>query len=810
RASFAQFAREQLRALLVSVWLLGSVVVLLRLVWAHWQLRRITRSASAANHVLQLNLDQIAQDLEVNRPVRLLVSASVATPCTAGWRHPIILLPSCTEWTHTRQQAVFTHELAHIARADSLTQTVASVACALFWFHPGFWLAARLLRAESERAADDCVINSGVAPLDYADHLLAIALGSSSRLRVPTVALAMARSSQLELRLRAMLNKRQSRRVVTRHAQRVLGVAALTAVIPFAALQARVQQPQPKAPMKVPVAVPAPLAPSTVVVPSMQPPSKPVPVVVPPNAPAAIQPLPGEALSVVVPPNALATFSPLPGRAVTVVVPPIGPAIVPPLPSRAIPAVAPPNAPATIQPLPSKAVPVVIPPVGPVATPPLPSKAVPVVSPPVPTIAPPVVVSPRTAAPARRVIVDTTYEITIEPVAGDTLTINIPAGGNVVVHGSDSKTARLKVTLGGKYWRATKVYFYQRNPQSVFLTAATEIKRDDIVTNLPEGGFMVLRTGEPLSQGYVPATIDNEFELWVPRKMNVKYNSPIGSFTTNGVEGNLDGATKLGAIDISNASGKAKLSTENGNVRVTASTLTGSVHTDCGAVDVSTGGNKLSATTKFDPTPSKDPRYANTLMIVDGTISSEYCRLKPRKSAAPGVNESIPYGPLAIDSAPNGGSLHTRSGDITVGSSAGVLSATTSNANIDVRSMGGDITAINNRGNINIRAVNLTGSVHNVWAHALAGTVTIELPDSIDAMVDIEVSYSEAFLQKFNRAARIRDDRALPQTESAEWNHVDADTPRKVVRSAGTLGKGTGRIYIRVTDGDVVLKRTRG
>ena len=38
------------------------------------------------------------------------------------------------------------HELAHIARNDLLGHTLARVACALYWFHPLVWSAARRLR----------------------------------------------------------------------------------------------------------------------------------------------------------------------------------------------------------------------------------------------------------------------------------------------------------------------------------------------------------------------------------------------------------------------------------------------------------------------------------------------------------------------------------------------------------------------------------------------------------------------------------------------------------------------------------------
>ena len=98
------------------------------------------------------------------------------------------------------------HELAHIKRRDCLTQAVAQIVCAMYWFNPIVWLAARRLRVERERACDDFVLAAGEKGADYAAHLLDIAQ-TVRHDRAPAIAgLAMARPSQLEGRLLAILN----------------------------------------------------------------------------------------------------------------------------------------------------------------------------------------------------------------------------------------------------------------------------------------------------------------------------------------------------------------------------------------------------------------------------------------------------------------------------------------------------------------------------------------------------------------------------------------------------------------------------
>src|SRR5437588_1665900 len=80
-----------------------------------------------------------------------------------------------TEWSAERRRAVLSHELAHIARHDWLAQICGELVCGFYWFHPLVWFAAAGLRAESECACDDSVLNSGVEASNYANQLVELA-----------------------------------------------------------------------------------------------------------------------------------------------------------------------------------------------------------------------------------------------------------------------------------------------------------------------------------------------------------------------------------------------------------------------------------------------------------------------------------------------------------------------------------------------------------------------------------------------------------------------------------------------------------
>ena len=134
-------------------------------------------------------------------------------PMAWGVVRPVVLLPGGADaWPDDRREVVLLHELAHIRRRDCLTQALAQAVCALYWFNPLVWLAARRLRAERERACDDLVLQSGAEGPSYAAHLLELARTLRDVRGGALATVAMARRSQLEGRLLAILNPALNRR----------------------------------------------------------------------------------------------------------------------------------------------------------------------------------------------------------------------------------------------------------------------------------------------------------------------------------------------------------------------------------------------------------------------------------------------------------------------------------------------------------------------------------------------------------------------------------------------------------------------
>ncbi len=175
----------------------------------------------------------------LERPVSLLQGEHPTLLVTWGIVRPKVILPApARDWSDARVRVVLCHELAHVRRGDWLVQLVAELLRSAYWFNPLLWIACRRVRQESEHACDDAVLSLGVEGPEYAAHLLDVARSFRAHRHLWSPALAIARPSSLERRVRAMLNAHLDRNPITRSAC-ILAVAALVAVtVPIAGFTA--------------------------------------------------------------------------------------------------------------------------------------------------------------------------------------------------------------------------------------------------------------------------------------------------------------------------------------------------------------------------------------------------------------------------------------------------------------------------------------------------------------------------------------------------------------------------------------------
>ncbi len=225
--------------LLTGLWMVGVVVLLLRIGLGMVVMQRLGRRAtSRPDGEWEKLAAELGRRIGLIRPVRILSSARTVVPMTWGWLRPVVLVPEAgAVWSAARKRVVLLHELTHVKRHDCASQLVAHVACAVYWFNPLVWRAARALRIEGERACDEAVVHDGTRASSYADHLLEIARAHQDMRWSSVVAVAMARRSQLEARLLSILDA-GPRRPPSRRMVSALGtvmavvILMLTAVTP--------------------------------------------------------------------------------------------------------------------------------------------------------------------------------------------------------------------------------------------------------------------------------------------------------------------------------------------------------------------------------------------------------------------------------------------------------------------------------------------------------------------------------------------------------------------------------------------------
>ena len=215
----------------------------------------LRRSAEAA--YAQGPLAELCRARGIGPAVRALENAATRLPLTWGILRPAVVLPAdARQWPADRLRTVLLHEMMHVERRDLLAQTIAQAACCLYWFHPLAWIAARQLRQERERACDDAVLREGIAAPDYAGHLMELARSLAADRRRHQGAIAMAERSGLELRVRALLDRRRNRRPLSRAAAAAIAAACIAVLLPAAVITAQAQ------PALAPPSAPAATAPA--------------------------------------------------------------------------------------------------------------------------------------------------------------------------------------------------------------------------------------------------------------------------------------------------------------------------------------------------------------------------------------------------------------------------------------------------------------------------------------------------------------------------------------------------------------------
>ena len=223
---------EDLLPWLTLLWLAGILVLSSRMIGGLILTRRIAKHETYPVSEFWLEkLKKIAQELRVEKPVRLLRSSLVEVPTAIGWLRPVILLPACifTGLTTQQLEAILAHELAHIRRHDYLVNLLQIVAETLLFYHPAVWWVSRRVRIEREHVCDDLAVSVCGDPIMYARALMKL-----ERLRTSEPGLALAANGgELRTRISRLLERESDSRWPNSFAVALFFVAALFTTVLF-------------------------------------------------------------------------------------------------------------------------------------------------------------------------------------------------------------------------------------------------------------------------------------------------------------------------------------------------------------------------------------------------------------------------------------------------------------------------------------------------------------------------------------------------------------------------------------------------
>jgi D-alanyl-D-alanine endopeptidase (penicillin-binding protein 7) len=165
----------------------------------------IGRAARVQSHdpAWQERLTRLAERCGLGREVRLRVVDGLASPITAGWWRPVVLVPASllAGMPPHLLEALLAHELGHVRRHDYLVNLLQNVIESLLFYHPAVWWLSRRIRAEREQIADDFAARHLGEP-----RRLALALSELEKLQFSSHHLAQAANGgDLMARIRRLL-----------------------------------------------------------------------------------------------------------------------------------------------------------------------------------------------------------------------------------------------------------------------------------------------------------------------------------------------------------------------------------------------------------------------------------------------------------------------------------------------------------------------------------------------------------------------------------------------------------------------------
>ncbi|MGB8190615.1 MAG: M56 family metallopeptidase [Chitinophagaceae bacterium] len=161
---------------IVSIWMFVMSIMFVRMLAGITHLHKLKHvdTVQPADYWKQ-HVQQLAEKLNIRRPVIFLESGLAKVPMVIGYFKPVILVPLglLANLPPKQVEAILSHELAHIRREDYIVNILQSIAETLFFFNPAIWWISSLIRDEREHCCDDVAVNSSTDKRTLVEALVA-------------------------------------------------------------------------------------------------------------------------------------------------------------------------------------------------------------------------------------------------------------------------------------------------------------------------------------------------------------------------------------------------------------------------------------------------------------------------------------------------------------------------------------------------------------------------------------------------------------------------------------------------------------
>jgi len=213
KAGFIRFLR-----ILPLLWLVGAVVMTGYVCARNLSLWLTVKGKRPITDqkVLEL-LEDCKVQMGVQTILAVVVSDRVKSPALFGFVRPRLLLPQGMLETYSLEELryVFMHEVAHLKQRDIYLGWLMALLQIVHWFNPLMWIAFNRMRGDRELACDRLAI-SMMAPDEpprYGQTIVNLVESFSQVSYVPSVAGILEDTSQIERRIRMIVDFRKASRI---------------------------------------------------------------------------------------------------------------------------------------------------------------------------------------------------------------------------------------------------------------------------------------------------------------------------------------------------------------------------------------------------------------------------------------------------------------------------------------------------------------------------------------------------------------------------------------------------------------------